>query len=79
MDILFNKSKFDCQLLEQRGVPLGPLLFSLAIWHIFIGMKSKLPIISQRFWYHGEGMIAGFEIEQGKTIKILTMSGANCS
>ena len=59
----------------QQGDPLGPLLFSFAIWPLIDEIKSKLPNLSQHCWYLEDGIIAGTEIELCKALEILSESG----
>ena len=62
-DFFFNSSIVDSQTGVQQGDPLGPLLFSLAIWPLIDEIKSKIPNLLQHCWYLNDGIIAGTEIE----------------
>ena len=58
-----------------QGDPLGPLLFSLAIWPLIDEIESKLPNLSQHCWYLDDGIITGTEIELCKALENLPESG----
>ena len=74
-DLFFNSSTVDSQTGVQQGDPLGPHLFSLAIWLLIDEIECKLPNLSQQCWYLNEGIFAGSEIELCKALKILSESG----
>ena len=73
-DLFFNSSTVDSQTGVQQGDPLGPLLFSLAIWPLNDEIDSKIPNLMQHCWYLDDGIIAGTEIELCKALEILSES-----
>ena len=74
-DLIFKSSNVDSQTGVQQGDPIGPLLFSLAIWPLLDEIESKLPNLSQHCWHLDDGIIAGTEIELCKALEILSESG----
>ena len=72
-DLFFNSSTVDSQSGVQQGDPLGPLLFSLAIWPLIDEIERKLPNLLQHCWYLDDGIIAGTEIELCKALEILSI------
>ena len=74
-DLFFNSSIVDSQTGVQQGDPLGPLLFSLAIWPHIDEIESKIPNLLQHCWYLDDGFIARTEIELCKALEILSESG----
>ena len=74
-DLFFNSSIVDSQTGVQQGDPLGPLLFSLAIWPLIDEIESKIPNLLQHCWYLDDGMIAGTEIKLCEALVVLSESG----
>ena len=74
-DLFLNTSTVDSQSGVQQGDPLGPILFSLAIWPLINKIESKLPNHWKYCWYLDDGIIAGTEIELCESLEILSKLG----
>ena len=70
-DLFLNTSTVDSQSGVQQGDPLGPILFSVAIWPLINKIESKLPNHWKHCWYLDDGIIAGTEIELCESLEIL--------
>ena len=73
--MFFNSSTVGSETGVQQGDPLGPLLFSLAIWPLIDEIESKIPNLLQHCWYLDDGIIEGTEIDLCKALEILSESG----
>ena len=74
----FNNTYLSSQSGVQQGDPLGPLLFSLALWPIIKEIETKLPNLVQHNWYLDDGILAGTHQQLCTALNLLTHLGEGC-
>ena len=55
--LFLNATHIQSQSGVQKGDPLGPLLFSLALWPIIKELDDKSPNLMQNSWYLNDGTV----------------------
>ena len=68
----FNNTYLSSQSGVQQEDPLGPLLFSLALWPIIKEIKSKLPNLVKQNWCLDDCILAGIRQELSTALNLLT-------
>ena len=71
----FNNTYLSSQSGVQQRDPLGPLLFSLALWPIIKEIETKLPNLVQHNWYLDDGILAGTQQQLCAALNLLTNLG----
>ena len=74
----FNNIYLMSQLGVQQGDPLGPLLFSLALWPIIKQIETKLRNLVQHNWYLEDGILAGTHQQLCTALNFLTNLSEGC-
>ena len=77
-DIFYSKKSVTSQSGVNKGDPLGPMFFSLILWHIKEEVESKLPKLTQHCGYLDDRIIAGTENELNEALDILTVTVKTC-
>ena len=74
----FNNTYLSSQSGVQQGDPLGPFLFSLALWPIIKELETRLPNLVQHIWYFDDGILAGTHQQLCTALNLLTNLGEGC-
>ena len=74
----FNNTYLNSQSGVQQGIPLGPPMFSLALWPIIKEIETKLPNLVQHNWYLDDGILAGTHQQLCTALNLLTNLDDGC-
>ena len=73
--LFYNGQAIKSESGVQKGDPLGPLLFSLALMPLVNKIKQEVPMLLQNSWYLDDGILAGTEAELLHILDILESEG----
>ncbi|KAL3613036.1 hypothetical protein CASFOL_043125 [Castilleja foliolosa] len=65
-NLFYDEAQISSQVGAQQGDPLGPLVFSLAIQSVIVGLQSPLNL-----WYLDDGTVGGSPEEVSRDLAIL--------